>query len=106
VTPGDVVLMDFPFSDLSGSKLRPAVVLSVVRYTDVIVCQVTTNNATGALTVLGTDLAQGKLALTSYVRPERLFTADGKLVKRKIGRLTPAKLNLVRDAVIAIVRGS
>lgn len=45
VTPseGSVVLVRFPFSDLSSSKLRPAVVLAFTGRDDWILCQVTSN---------------------------------------------------------------
>ena len=40
---GSVVLVPFPFSDLSRSKLRPAVVLAEADRDDLILCQVTSN---------------------------------------------------------------
>ncbi|OAD20408.1 transcriptional modulator of MazE/toxin, MazF, partial [Candidatus Thiomargarita nelsonii] len=40
-TVGSVVLIPFPFSDLSRSKLRPAVVIADVEHGDWILCQVT-----------------------------------------------------------------
>jgi hypothetical protein len=38
---GGVVLIPFPFSDLSGSKLRPALVLADVSAGDWVLCQIT-----------------------------------------------------------------
>lgn len=38
---GSVVLIPFPFSDLTRSKLRPAVTLASVNYDDWIFCQIT-----------------------------------------------------------------
>jgi mRNA interferase MazF len=43
VEPGVVVLVRFPFSDLSWSKLRPAVVLAHAGGVDWVLCQVTSN---------------------------------------------------------------
>ena len=40
---GAVVLVRFPFSDLSNSKLRPAVVLANAGRGDFILCQITSN---------------------------------------------------------------
>jgi len=40
---GSVALVRFPFSDLSSSKLRPAVVLAFIGRDDWILCQVTSN---------------------------------------------------------------
>jgi hypothetical protein len=41
VTAGDVVLVRFPFSDLSQPKLRPAIVLADAGRGDLVLCQVT-----------------------------------------------------------------
>jgi mRNA interferase MazF len=40
---GDVVVIPFPFSDLSGSKRRPALVLADLRGNDIILCQLQVN---------------------------------------------------------------
>ena len=45
---GAIVLVRFPFSDLSQSKLRPAVVLANARHGDWILCQVTSKPYGGA----------------------------------------------------------
>jgi len=42
-TAGAVVLVPFPFSDLSQAKLRPAIVLADVGRDDWILCQITSN---------------------------------------------------------------
>jgi mRNA interferase MazF len=38
---GDIVVIPFPFSDLSGSKKRPALVLANLQGDDIILCQIT-----------------------------------------------------------------
>lgn len=38
---GDVVVVPFPFSDLSASKKRPALVVATLSGDDVILCQIT-----------------------------------------------------------------
>jgi mRNA interferase MazF len=42
-SPSSVVVVAFPFSDLSGAKLRPAVVLVAAGRDDWILCQITSN---------------------------------------------------------------
>ena len=57
VTPaaGTVVLVPFPFSDLSQAKLRPAVVLAEVGREDWILCHITSNPYGDARAILLTD---------------------------------------------------
>ena len=38
---GDIVVLNFPFSDLSGTKRRPALVLADLAGNDIILCQIT-----------------------------------------------------------------
>jgi mRNA interferase MazF len=106
MTAGDVLLLNFPFSDLSGAKLRPIVVLAVIDRDDVIVCQITSQRKADpfAVEISSSSFAQGGLRLTSYVRPGKLFTAHRSLGVRRVGRLTDRARNQVRDAVIDLIR--
>ena len=73
VTPsrGSVVLLRFPFSDLSQSKLRPAVVLASADRDDWILCQLTSKpyGDGRAIQITDADFATGGLHLVSYARP-------------------------------------
>ncbi|MGH7962761.1 MAG: MazF family transcriptional regulator [Candidatus Binatia bacterium] len=77
-----VVSVRFPFSDLSRTKLRPAVVLADVGRDDWILCQVTSKpyGDARAIALTGESFATGSLRMTSYARPEKLFTANRDLV--------------------------
>jgi mRNA interferase MazF len=90
--PGVVVLVRFPFSDLSSSKLRPAVVLAPAGGVDWILCQVTSNpyGDPTAVPLDGTSFASGGLGRDSVARPGKLFTASQALFVRVVGSLTPA----------------
>ena len=80
-TAGQVILLPFPFSDLSGSKLRPALLVADVGRGDWIACQITSNPYadTCAIELTNTDFALGGLQRVSYVRPGKLFTASAVL---------------------------
>lgn len=110
VTPaaGSVVLVRFPFSDLSHAKLRPAVVLADAGRGDWILCQVTSNpyGDPAAVLLSDVDFASGSLRLTSYARPGKLFTARCDLMSRTIGVLTAEARLRVIDAVVSLLRGS
>ena len=60
---GDVVLVRFPFSDLSASKLRPAVVVADAEHREFIVCQVTSlpYASRRAVTIAISDFESGSL---------------------------------------------
>ena len=103
---GAVVLVQFPFSDLTASKLRPAVVLAEAGRGDWILCQITSKSYGDprAVQMNPADFAQGALRLTSYARPGKLFTANASLVAGNIGELKPAKFASVRDAVVGLLQ--
>ncbi|HEV7402080.1 MAG TPA: type II toxin-antitoxin system PemK/MazF family toxin [Chthoniobacteraceae bacterium] len=98
---GSVVLVPFPFSDLTQSKLRPAVVLASADRGDWVLCQVT-SQAYGdarAVQLTNNDFATGNLKVISYARPAKLFTAHESLFVREVGQLDPTAFQKVRDAV-------
>ena len=103
---GQVVLVRFPFSDLSSSKVRPAIVLANASRSDWILCQVTskTYGDARAIEVDSSDFVRGSLRLTSYARPGKLFTAHASLIAGQIAELRPEKLKMVSDAVVAIIQ--
>ncbi len=103
---GSVVLVRFPFSDLSASKLRPAVVLAGVGCDDWILCQITSNAYADpcAVEISESDFATGNLMRTSYARPGKLFSANTSLMQRVAGDLKQTKLIAVVDAVISMLR--
>lgn len=107
VTPstGAVVLLPFPFSDLSQSKLRPAIVLADAERGDWVLCQVTSKPYAdpNAVELTNADFATGSLNLTSYARPGKLFTANERLMMSQVGELKPATLKKVIDAVVALL---
>lgn len=108
VTPavGSVVLVRFPFSDLSASKLRPAVVLAVVDRDDWILCQITSNPYAylKALAIDNSDFTNGSLMRSSFARPGKLFSANASIMSKVAGRLNTDKFNSIIDSVIKIIR--
>ena len=104
ICEGDVIVLPFPFSDLSGSKKRPAFVLADLPGNDLIVCQITGKNKSDpiALSVLSDDFGTGALPVTSFVRPNKIFTADKNLVLYVAGHLSETKTREILNAVIRI----
>lgn len=109
VTPkiGTVVLIPFPFSDLSSSKLRPAVLLADVGKGDWILCQVTSKPYADlcAISISDNDFLEGSLQRTSFARVGKLFTANEGLFLRSVGQLKQGKLRQIIRAVKDILDG-
>lgn len=105
---GAVVLVPFPFSDLSRSKLRPAVVLADVGRGDWILCQVTSKPYADlhAVPLDNADFQVGSLRVKSYARPGKLFTANHQLFVSEAGQLTATSFERVLGAVVALLRPS
>ncbi len=103
---GDVVVIPFPFSDLSQSKRRPALVLTTLEGDDAILCQITSKNITDiyAVPIDDPDFQSGQLKQSSNIRPNRLFTADTHIILYRAGRIKKDKLNQVINKVIQIIK--
>ena len=90
---GDIVLITFPFTDLSGSKLRPTVVLAETEL-DVTVCFITTQLQWQELTdVQLLPTSSNGLRKQSLIRTSKIATLDKVLAKGLLGRLTTIELN-------------
>jgi len=103
---GDVVIVPFPFSDLSNFKKRPALVISPLKGEDLILCQITSQKIFDnyAVGINNEDFASGSLKVKSNVRPNRIFTADKKIILYKIGYLSKEKIAEIINRIIEIVK--
>lgn len=103
---GDVVVIPFPFSDLSQSKRRPALVVALLEGSDAILCQITSKTVGDvyAISIDDADFVSGSLRQSSNIRPNRIFTADNSIILYKIGILKKEKLTQVVDKIIEIIK--
>lgn len=101
---GSVVLVTFPFSNLKGHKIRPALVLANVEFGNLVLCQITSKSYTSkiAICVKSEDFVKGGLPVTSFVRPDKLFTADTTIINSSIGRLTPKMKKKILKSICRI----
>ncbi|OJV14679.1 MAG: hypothetical protein BGO21_18425 [Dyadobacter sp. 50-39] len=90
---GDVILIPFPFTNLSGNKLRPAVVLAADN-TDVTACFITSQigwqEATDVL--LNPSHANG-LKVISLIRTRKIASIQRNFAKGLLGRLSANELS-------------
>ena len=103
---GAVVLVTFPFSDLSETKLRPAVVLARASRSDWILCQITSKTYSDSRAVEITDdsFDSGSLRMVSYARPGKLFTGNDSLITARVGRLQTEFFKEIVEAVVSLLR--
>ena len=105
---GDVVLVPFPFTDQSGNKKRPAVIVSSAAYNaarlDLILTAVASHFRSMASLgeVVVTHWQPAGLLKASVIKPV-LATVEKGLVLRKLGRLEPSDLDALRHALRLIV---
>jgi len=99
-SPGDVVLINFPFTDLTGIKQRPVVVISQTwfnkRSTDIIVAAITSKLPTRYLAsycvLSATEQLAAGLPKRSMVRLGKIVTLDKRLIRKKLGTISPETL--------------
>jgi len=103
---GDVVVLTFPFSDLTGAKRRPAFVVTDLPGDDIILCQITSAVRADpfVLPLNQTDFLSGSLPVDGFVRPNKIFTADKNLILYKRGHLSETKVIEVINMLISLLK--
>jgi mRNA-degrading endonuclease toxin of MazEF toxin-antitoxin module len=100
---GTVVLVPFPFTDLSGRKRRPALVVSPGRFhdEDLILCAITSRVperlSAWEVPLAAGDMAEEELPRTSIIKVSKLFTMHKKLVAARYGTVKEQKLQIVLE---------
>lgn len=88
---GDVVIVNFPNSDLTPSKVRPSLVVATLPGADCILCAITSqcpHPSTPHIAITERDFEAGTLNVNpSYVRTSKLFTADGRMIRKSVGSI-------------------
>ena len=108
VSRGDVVLVDYPFSDRTGSKVRPAVVVQSDalnhRITDTILAAVSRSTHRASTEQFFVDISAPEASGTglrqnSMIQCENLLTYDQRLIIAKIGELSAPWMQRVDDCL-------
>jgi mRNA interferase MazF len=104
---GDIVLVPFPFTDLSGAKQRPALVISPERLNnkrpDLVVVALTSQIPAAfsedEVFLSADDLAAGGLPKQSIVRLGKVFTIHQALIRKKLGQLPETTVKTILQKV-------
>ena len=105
---GDVVLVPFPFTDQSGAKKRPAVIVSGAAYNearrDAVIMAVTSQlNSSGMFgEVIIQDWQAASLLKPSAIKPV-FATIEQTLILKRLGQLATRDQSALRDAIAAII---
>lgn len=109
--PGDVVLLPFPFTDLSTVKQRPAVIISSESFNsrqhDVMVLAVTSHLpptlSPEDYRLSREDQHMADLPKPSIVKCGKLLTIDQRLIRKVLGHLPQATLQHLRQHVLMVL---
>ena len=106
---GNLLLVPFPFSDQSGNKVRPVMVVSNNEFNehsdDLIVVGVTSNLSKGkyTLNLSTTDLEEGKLYSKCCIKAENILKIEKSLILKKIGVVKKTKLESTINTIQNII---
>lgn len=103
---GDVVVVPFPFSDLTQAKRRPALIIADIEGDDYILCQITSKGIKDkySISLEDVDFDDGSLKQSSNVRPNRIFTADRNIILYRIGRIRQKKFDEIIRKIVDILQ--
>ena len=98
--------MDFPFSNLTQVKRRPALIIKIPKGEDMIVSQITGKSYENSVEVLinKKDFKEGGLKADSYLRLDKIFSIEKSLIKYKAGSLKKEKFNQILNGVCSFLK--
>jgi mRNA interferase MazF len=98
---GDIIIIEFPYSNLRDVKRRPVLILKVPKGEDVIVAQITGESYENYVEVplKKEDFRQGGLKRVSYLRMDKIASIEKYLIKYKAGSLKQDKFNEIMDKI-------
>ena len=94
----DIVLIPFPYSDLTLSKKRPALIISnkkMNKLQDKICCLITTKPHKDDLKITKSSFEEGTLPFQSFVKPHRIFTLEENIIIKKLCKINKGLHNSV-----------
>ena len=106
---GDILIVPFPFSNLSGIRQRPVLVLSKTNYLreceDVVTCGITSNlkDSKYSLLINNSNLIEGSIPIKSRIKVDKLFTLEQSIVIKKLGRIKKETMNKVKEEFLKLI---
>ncbi len=106
----DIILLPYPFTDLEGSKVRPALVISNNSFNrkseDIIAIPLTTviKDEPYSILVGQESLSSGKLLKPSRIRFDKIFTVEKKLAIMKIGAVNEKTFGEIKSKILELIK--
>ncbi len=106
----ELVWVRFPFSNLTDSKVRPAVVVSNTIYNrahlDIIVCALTSNleKQDYSIPISNENLSSGTLPIKSRIRADNILLIEKTLVVRPFARLDTQTFDALASEIAKLIR--
>jgi mRNA interferase MazF len=102
---GEIILISFPFTDLSNKKVRPAFVLRNQEDQDLLIAPISTkvNTSRKDYKIESQDFLSQKLPIESYVRYRKVFTLNQKLVLKRLPGLTAQAMNNIQSKLVNFI---
>lgn len=95
---GAIVLTPFPFTDLSGSKVRPALIVSNLVGDDIVLLFLSSNaGKAGKFDVVLKPSKINNLKVVSVVKCSKIATLEKKIVLGELGEISSAEMKLVNN---------
>jgi mRNA interferase MazF len=106
---GDIVIVPFPFSDLTRIRQRPVLVLSKSLYPnkceDVLTCGITSNlkDSDYSISIDNSNLGEGSIPVKSRIKVDKLFTLEPSIIIKKLGRINKETFEKVKKEFFSLV---
>lgn len=103
---GDVVVIEFPYSNLKDAKRRPVLILKLPNGEDIIALQITASSQEKSveIQIKKEDFKKGNLKRESYIRIDKIASIDKSLIKYKVGSLKQAKFDSILENVCSFLK--
>jgi mRNA interferase MazF len=103
---GDVIIIEFHFSNLIQVKRRHSLVIKAPKGDDVIVCQITGKSYEKSveISIKKEDFHRGNLKVDSFMRLDKIFSIEKSMIKYKVGSLKQEKFNEILDKVCFFIK--
>lgn len=106
---GDIVIVPFPFTDLTAVRQRPVLIISNDAYNnsteDIIVCGITSNikDAICSVYIDKASLSEGTIPVASRIKVDKIFTLRKSLIKKKVAAVKQNVLNEVKKELLKVL---